>query len=250
MPRGKDIAERRRRTGSGGFEMAFRWLGLAAAGMMAIGQAAPASAYLFWYQPKFEGGVVNGDEPGLGLAMPKATPAELKAHMLWNLRAGLNVAALQCQFSPILQTVPNYNDLLSKNSAELTAAQQTLAAYFKRMSPKTWQKDFDQYTTRTYNGFSTMHAQLGFCETASRIGRDARKLGRGKLTQLALERMREFRNSLVPAGDMIHAQRAISVSASVPSMDKTCWDKKDQFLARCAVTVTSQATAASTSSGG
>lgn len=215
--------------------MAFRSLAFMAAGMMAIGPVAPASAYLFWSQPKFAGTPVQGDEPGLGLAMPKATPAELKAHMLWNLRAGLNVAALQCQFSPILMTVSNYNDLLRKNSAELLAAQTTLGGYFKRQNAKSWQKDFDSYTTRTYNGFSTMHAQLGFCDTASQIGRDARKLGRGRLTQLALERMRELRNSLVPVGDMINSKRAIYVPVpATPSMAKQCWTKKDQLLASCA----------------
>jgi hypothetical protein len=197
-------------------------------------QAAPASAYLFWFGPNFKAAPVQGDEPGLGIAMPKATPAELRAHLLWNMRAGLNVAALQCQFSPILLTVPNYNDLLSKNADELNTAYKTLGGYFKRTQGKSWQKAFDDYTTKTYNGFSTMHAQLGFCETASAIGRDARKLGRGHLTQLAVDRMREFRNSLVPAGDMIHARRYIQVSVQTPSMDKACWTKKDQLKAVCA----------------
>ena len=216
--------------------MAFRWLAIAAAGLVAMAQAGPASAYLFWFQPSFSGGPVVGDEPGLGLAMPKATPAELKAHMLWNMRAGLNVAALQCQFSPILLTVPNYNDLLAKNSVELNSAYKLLEAYFKRTGGKTWQKAFDQYTTRTYNGFSTMHAQLGFCETASAIGREARKLNKGKLTELALSRMREFRNSLVPVGDMIHARRTIYIPAEqLPPMDKKCWDKKERLKTQCAV---------------
>ena len=217
--------------------MAFRWLALAAAGMMTIGQAGPAGAYLFWYQPNFSGGPVKGDEPGLGMELPKATPAELQAHMLWNMRAGLNVAALQCQFSPILLTVPNYNDLLSKNAAELNGAYQTLNAYFKRTGGKTWAKAFDQYTTRTYNGFSTMHAQLGFCETASAIGRDARKLGRGKLTELAVNRMREFRNSLIPTGDMLHARRSFSVSVQPPSMRSDCWDRKNLLKPRCGSTL-------------
>lgn len=216
--------------------MAFRWLAMAAAGLVMMAQAGPASAYLFWSQPSFSGGPVSGDEPGLGLTMAKANPAELKAHMLWNMRAGLNVAALQCQFSPILFTVPNYNDLLAKNAAELNSAYKALEAYFKRTGGKTWQKAFDQYTTRTYNGFSTMHAQLGFCETASAIGREARKLTKGKLTDLALNRMREFRNSLVPTGDMIHARRTIYIPAEpMPPMDKKCWDKKQRLKAQCAV---------------
>jgi len=217
--------------------MAFRWVGVAAAAVMAVSQGAPASAYLFWVQPSFQGGSVVGDEPGIGLPMPNATPAELRAHMLWNMRAGLNVAALQCQFSPILLTVPNYNDLLAKNAAELNAAYKTLGNYFKRTGGKAWQKTFDQYTTRTYNGFSTMHAQLGFCETASAIGRDARKLGRGNLTELAVNRMREFRNSLVPTGDMLQVQRAIYLAdVQPPPMIKKCWDGKHRLKPQCAVT--------------
>lgn len=227
----------------------FRWMVSGIAALLAVGQAAPASAYLFWVQPQFAGTPVNGDEPGLGQAMPKATAAELKAHMLWNMRAGLNVAALQCQFSPILLTVPNYNDLLSKNADELNKAYKMLGAYFKRTGGKTWQKAFDQYTTRTYNGFSTMHAQLGFCETASRIGSDARKLGRGKLTQLATDRMREFRNSLVPTGDMIHARRTIYVPIQPVPMDKACWTKKDQLKAVCAPRAVQQASVGRDSAG-
>ena len=229
--------------------MAFRWLVSGLAALVAVTQAVPASAYLFWVQPNFTGGPVTGDEPGLGQPMPKATPAELKAHMLWNMRAGLNVAALQCQFSPILQTVPNYNNLLKKDAAELNAAYQTLTAYFKRTGGKTWQKTLDQYTTKTYNGFSTMHAQLGFCETAAAIGRDTRKLGKGKLTQLAIERMREFRNSLVPAGDMIHARRFLYVPIQPLSMDKACWTKKDLLKAACVPAGTRQASAASGNPG-
>lgn len=221
--------------------MAFRWLVLIAAGMMAVGHTSPAAAYLFWYQPNFAGGPVKGDEPGIALPMPKATSAELQAHMLWNLRAGLNVAALQCQFSPMLLTVSNYNDLLRKNSDELLAAQKTLGGYFKRTAGKNWQKAFDSYTTKTYNGFSTMHAQLGFCETASQIGRQVRKAHRNRLTPVALARMREFRNSLIPTGDMIHARRHISFWVPVPSLDKNCWTKKDLLKPECSVNPVQQA---------
>ena len=109
--------------------MAFRWLALMAASAMALSLTAPASAYLFWSQPNFAGPPVQGDEPGLGLPMPRATAAELRAHMLWNLRAGLNVAALQCQFSPILMTVPNYNDLLRKNGVLTQTAERRIWAH-------------------------------------------------------------------------------------------------------------------------
>ena len=35
--------------------------------------------------------------------------------MVWNLRAALNVAALQCQFGPTLLTLPNYNAIDDAN---------------------------------------------------------------------------------------------------------------------------------------
>jgi len=215
--------------------MAFRKLGAVLALTAMLIGASPASAYLFWFQPTFDTAPSKGDEPGIGQAMPKATPAELQAHLLWNMRAGLNVAALQCQFSPMLMTVPNYNDLLSKNAAELNTAYAALGAYFKRTQPKGWQKAFDQYTTRTYNGFSTMHAQLGFCETASAIGREARSLGRGKLTALAVARMRQFRNSLVPAGDTLNTRRTFYIPVHTPSLDESCWNKNGSLKARCSV---------------
>ncbi|MBW8911779.1 MAG: hypothetical protein JF564_07835 [Sphingomonas sp.] len=224
----------------------FRKLGAMFAGMSMIVGASPASAYLFWSAPNFAGQAVRGDEAGLGTTLPLATPAELKAHMLWNMRAGLNVAALQCQFSPILMTVLNYNDLLKKNAAELNAAYKVLNDYFKRVGGKTWQTQFDQYTTKTYNGFSTMHAQLGFCETASAIGREARKLGRGGLGELATAKMREFRNSLVPIGDMLFARRVLYIPVAVPSLADDCWTKADLLKARCVPAPQTQATAADT----
>lgn len=215
--------------------MAFRKVGAALAVVASLIGSSPASAYLFWFQPKFAAEPSKGDEPGIGLPLPKATPAELRAHLLWNMRAGLNVAALQCQFSPILMTVPNYNDLLSKNADEFNTAYKALNAYFKRTSPKTWQTAFDQYTTKTYNGFSTMHAQLGFCETASSIGREARTLGRGNFTTLAASRLRELRNSLVPAGDTLMSRKPLYIPVPTPSLADDCWNKNGSLKARCSV---------------
>src|SRR3546814_12516598 len=87
--------------------------------------------------------------------------------LIWNLRAGLNVAALQCQFSPFLGTVRNYNQLLRHQAAELDSARASLERYFKRVHSKAGPRAFDQYTTRTYNNFSTLYGQLGFCPTRS-----------------------------------------------------------------------------------
>ena len=191
--------------------------------------AASASAYLFWQRPDFRGAPVKGDEPGITLPLPGATPKEVAANLIWNMRAGLNVAALQCQFQPLLMTVYNYNDLLKSHGKEINDAYQTLNGYFKRTAGKGWQTKFDQYTTRTYNGFSTLHAQLGFCETAASIGRDALTRPKGSLYLTAQNRMREFRNSLVPAGDGIFATRPYLAPRILPPLDKECWDRKGRF---------------------
>lgn len=161
---------------------------------------AAAGAQLFVNDPVFQTGPIEPSDPMVGIALAGATPAEYRAGLIWNLRSGLNVAALQCQFSPYLRTVANYNGLLAHHSAELAAAYTTLEGYFRRVGgPRNGPRQFDQYSTQTYNNFSTLQAQLGFCQTASRIGKDALTRPKGQLGQLAAARMREFRNSLVAA---------------------------------------------------
>jgi len=205
---------------------------IALAGAALLAAATPANAYLYWTMPNFSGPESRGDEPGIGLPMPGATDKELTAHLLWNMRSGLNVAALQCQFAPALMTVGNYNALLRNHDKELTEAYNTLTGYFKRTAAKTWQKSLDQYTTRTYNGFSTLHAQRGFCEVAGSIGRDAIAQPKGKLRTVAIGRMREFRNSLVPQADTIfYLKQGVAVTLPSDAFTATCRDRKGREIA-------------------
>ena len=191
-----------------------------------------AQAFLFIYPPDFSGTPVNGIEPGIGLPLPGANSEEVRASLIWNLRAGLNVAALQCQFSPTLATVRNYNQLLKHQARELNAARLSLEKYFERTAgKKEGGRTFDQYTTRTYNGFSTLHAQLGFCETAGSIGRAALGSAKGDLHQLATQRLREFRNSLVPMGDRLFGMRPLNIA--VEQLTNPCLDKKGRLKKRC-----------------
>lgn len=192
------------------------------------------AAFLFWYPPVYTGSPVHGDEPGLGVPLPGATPKELRANLIWNMRAGLNVAALQCQFSPTLMTVSNYNTMLNQHGKELTDAYTVLGAYFKRTVGAKWQNAQDQYTTRTYQSFSTMHAQRGFCDTAGSIGREVLGRPRNNLYITAENRMREFRNSLIPARDGLFTFRVTAATRPVPSLDDACW-KKDLLKPECAV---------------
>lgn len=211
-----------------------RWMGTIAAFVGACSvSASSAHAYLYWIKPNFAGGSVQGNEPGIVLPLDKATPAEIQANLLWNFRAALNVAALQCQFSAPLMTVRNYNTLLSQHGAELAKAYTTLNNYFKRTTKVKWQRAFDTHTTRTYNGFSTMHAQIGFCETAGKIGRLALAARKGDLHDIAAANMREIRNSLIPAGDAFFGTRTWLTMQPLPSLDDKCWDRKGNFKKKC-----------------
>jgi hypothetical protein len=213
----------------------FRGLTFAAAAALAI-TAGPAGAQFYTVDPGFQRGPIQGSDPLVGLPIPGATPAEYRAHLLWNLRAGLNVAALQCQFSPYLRAVDNYNGLLAHHAKELAEAYTTMNNYFKRVqgNPAKGQKAFDDYTTITYNNFSTLQAQLGFCQVASTIGKEALLQPKGQLHQTAEARMRELRSSLTPAYNrpLIYAPNAIALPAT-PPLAEECYDKKNRLRKRC-----------------
>lgn len=125
-------------------------------------------------------------------------PAETEANAVWNVRAALNIAALQCQYSPFLATVRNYNDLLRQHSEELDRARKTMVAHFKRYDKLQAQNSFDRYTTQTYNSFSTLDAQFSFCEKAAIVGREALAVRKGSLGKAASLLRDEVRAALTP----------------------------------------------------
>lgn len=207
--------------------------GMAIATAVALGPV-PATAQFFLKTKELSGARVTGDEPGIGQPMPGATAAELKAGVIWNMRAALNVAALQCQFEPSLLTVANYNAILADHRDELKASFDTLTKYFNRVNKTTklGQGALDQFGTRTYSGFATVSAQFNFCRTASQIGRDALFVPRGQFGELAQDRMRELRNSLTPWGEQQFPQLRPS-PATLPRFDRACWSKDQYNVKKC-----------------
>lgn len=208
-----------------------------AAAMLAAGLALPqaASAQLFFHNPDFHPGPIQPGDPLVGLPLPGATPKEQAANLLWNLRAGLNVAALQCQFSPYLRTVDNYNAILAHHSKELMDAYTTLGNYFKRVhGAKEGQRLFDEYSTVTYNNFSTLYGQYGFCQTAADIAKEALTRPKGKLYLTAEARLRELRNSLVPAYDRagIYNPNLLPMPP-MPPFNDDCYDRDNHLKDKC-----------------
>ena len=210
-------------------------IGIMTAAAVSVPQA--ASAQLFFNNPDFKPGAISAADPLVGLPLPGATAAEYNASLIWNMRAGLNVAALQCQFSPYLRVVDNYNDILAHHSKELMSAYNTVNSYFKRVhGARTGQKLFDDYSTITYNNFSTLHAQIGFCQTAAEIAKEALRRPKGEFHLTAEQRMRELRNSLVPVGGARTWQynpHTMVRRLVLPTFDPKCYDSKDRLRKKC-----------------
>ena len=213
-----------------------------AAAMMGVMVAAatPAEAQLFWKSPNFSGAPVTGPEPGVIIALPGATPAEINAEIVWTMRAGLNFAALQCQFAPSLMTVSNYNALITHHAKELATDYKILQTYFKRSaakgtSPSAIAAAFDSFNTRTYSSFSSVFGQIGFCQTASRVGQTALMAPKGSLEVVARDRLREIRNSLVPTSDLLNTPTSQPqfADSGIPALPAKCFDKEGQVKKSC-----------------
>lgn len=207
-------------------------------GATALCSAAPASAQFYFKGPDISGPRITGEEPGvLAQALPGATQPELRAAMVWNLRAALNVAALQCQFAPTLLTLPNYNTILKDHAAELNSSYATLTKYFMRThkTAKAGQTALDQYGTKVYSSFSAVHAQLTFCAAADDISNQAVFAPRGQFGEVAAARLRELRNSLIRWGEQ---QFPSTYYAHVPAVmpmfaNEKCWRKDVYRPDRC-----------------
>lgn len=201
---------------------------------LCLASAQPAYAQIFWQAPDFRGAAITSGET-VGVALPGATPEEERAGWAWQLRSGLNVMALQCQFDRTLLTENTYNAVLTNHKAELEASFAKVSAYFKRVNktPKAAQDALDRYGTKTYLGFSTVRGQLGFCQTGSNIARAAIFAPRGSFTILAIERLRELRNSLVVAGEQQFRFPVPRVNAQIPFFENKCWDKRGNYKVKC-----------------
>ena len=196
--------------------------------------AQPASAQLFLNELDFRRGPIESNDPLVGIPLPGATSAEYRASLLWNLRSGLNVAALQCQFSAYLRAVPNYNALLAHHAGELATAYSALQGYFRRVHGAQGPRRFDDYSTQTYNNFSTLQAQMGFCQTATNITKEALSRPKGELHQIASSRMRELRNSLVPVVDRPRTHDPFAIPRfAAPNITDPCAGLRGRRLRRC-----------------
>ena len=199
------------------------------------GWSLAAPAQIFWQAPDFRATPILPGEVGVGVALVGATPEEERAALAWQLRSALNVMALQCQFDRTLLTENTYNAVLTNHKAELDASYARITGFFKRTtkSVKAAQDALDRYGTKTYLGFSTVRGQLGFCQTAANIAHTAIFLPRGGFTAFAIDRLRELRNSLAPAGEQQFRFAMPQINIPLPIFENRCWDRRGRYKTSC-----------------
>ena len=153
--------------------------------------------------PAFPTGPIEGSDPLVGLPMPRrdagriSRPSALEPARRASTSPRCNASSrLICARSTITTRI------LAHHARELAAAYTALEGYFRRVDGRTGPRQFDQYSTQTYNNFSTLQAQFGFCQTAARIAQGgAGHAARASSASSPPARMRELRSSLVPADD-------------------------------------------------
>ena len=189
----------------------------------------------------------NGSDPLVGLraARGDARP-NIARTCCGTLRAGLNVAALQCQFSPFLRTVSNYNSFLAQHSDELADAYTSAERLFRpaaaapptgrrsstiiRPSPTTISRPACAIRLLPGGGRDRARTALlapeGPAATTSRAGGCA-----------------SLRNSLVPTTDNDQAATtpiAIPLPAMPAARPIKCFDKKNNLKPNCPAGVASR----------
>lgn len=210
-------------------------LAAGAVSIFAVVGAAPLSAQVFYAPPPVPAQLMTTLDPAFDPAMPGATPAEERAVLVWSLRQGLLLGALQCHTQhPTLLTTSHYNTLLTNHAAELSSAFNTISGYFKRTQKgaKAAQDALDRFATRMTTSYSTVQGQQSFCHTAGWVGRRAIFAPRGLLSQVAIEHLGALRNSLKGAGEQQFRIPRVHVGLPItplPSLDPKCWTKRNTF---------------------
>jgi hypothetical protein len=162
------------------------------------------------------------------------TAREAQAHAMWSMRAGLNVAALQCSFSKSYRMVENYNAFLRQHSDELAGAVKTLAAYFNRTAgARAGPRANDRYNTKLYQGYSTFEAQYAFCDRAATIVRAALAVPKGKLGGFVEAELPGLRQTLTASYRDEPLARTSLGYVRVPDLSSGCRARGDPPVLRC-----------------
>ena len=104
-----------------------------------------------------------------------AAPVGSGGPAVWRLRAGLNVAALQCRRTPGLQG--DYRRMLARHRSLLAA---TYEAERRRGG-----RSFDRDQTRLYNRFAMQRSPARMCAAAAGVAHDTSRMDSARLVLAA-----------------------------------------------------------------
>lgn len=119
---------------------------------------------------------------GLQVATPAAAETVSTQDLLWSMRSGLNVAALQCGDAVL---TGRYNLLLRRHAPSFAAAYAAQQAKFKHQYPADWQGRFDAALTRQFNAYALLPDRAAYCRWAARLAGDLANRAPGELDVLA-----------------------------------------------------------------
>ena len=111
---------------------------------------------------------------------------------LWNVRSGLNVAALNCRNTEHLSLADNYRTFLNRHKRQLSRTNRDLASQYRKEHGRNYRNAQDAYMTRVYNYFALPPALPAFCDVAHELSIEAAQVPAGQLhtfTETALPRM-------------------------------------------------------------
>lgn len=117
------------------------------------------------------GGCAGQSGRTASVASTTATPRSA----VWQLRAGLNVAALTCRGRGRVSVASDYRRLMKRHGVLLNAAY--------RAEKSRRGRAFDHQQTRLYNHFSNQRSPAKFCKAASGIARQARSMSSASLSR-------------------------------------------------------------------
>ena len=97
---------------------------------------------------------------------------------VWQLRSGLNVAALTCRGRGRASVEGEYRKLLSRHQALLASA-------YSEEERRLGKTGFDRQQTRVYNRYSNQRSPERFCAAAVEIARSANRMDSARLAPAA-----------------------------------------------------------------
>lgn len=114
------------------------------------------------------------------------------AQRLWNLRSGLNVAALNCLRAEHATLVDNYKTMLNAHKRELASTNTALQKEYRNRYGASYRDQQDSYMTQVYNYFALPPALSDFCDVSLQVSNEVTQVPAGQLgayAQTALPRM-------------------------------------------------------------